>query len=160
MHELTLFPSCGCVLAVVAPTFAAVERTQDDEALFHRLCAWDDASFLLGAATTEGSDEVQREDGLFDGHAYSVITCLNDVAGTDVDLIKMRNPHGSGELTTGIWGDHGAGWELYPQIKDAIQPVVADDGVFWVSRQEFFHFFPVIFLCACDMKEFARAASR
>ena len=54
--------------------------------------------------------QVQREDGLFDGHAYSVITCLNDVAGTDVDLIKMRNPHGSGELTTGIWGDHGAGW--------------------------------------------------
>ena len=31
-----------------------------------------------------------------DGHAYTVITCLNDVGGTEHDLVKVRNPWGKG----------------------------------------------------------------
>ena len=89
---------------------------------------------------------------------------LNDVAGTEVDLVKMRNPHGRGEITTGLtlalalaltptlfltlsppgeittgeFDDDGPGWAAYPQIAAELQHVAADDGIFWLTKQELF----------------------
>eukprot|EP00316_Scyphosphaera_apsteinii_P019989 CAMPEP_0119329142 /NCGR_PEP_ID=MMETSP1333-20130426/75161_1 /TAXON_ID=418940 /ORGANISM="Scyphosphaera apsteinii, Strain RCC1455" /LENGTH=633 /DNA_ID=CAMNT_0007338191 /DNA_START=88 /DNA_END=1989 /DNA_ORIENTATION=- len=123
------------------------------EELFVRMCAWDDANFILAAGTKAGSDRM-TDNGIHDGHAYSVLTCLNDVAGTDVDLIKMRNPHGRGEITNGDFDDDGPGWAQYPQIKAEINLTVADDGIFWVTKQEFFRYFETLYLCAKDMAEF------
>eukprot|EP00425_Heterocapsa_triquetra_P037167 CAMPEP_0195064068 /NCGR_PEP_ID=MMETSP0448-20130528/10275_1 /TAXON_ID=66468 /ORGANISM="Heterocapsa triquestra, Strain CCMP 448" /LENGTH=52 /DNA_ID=CAMNT_0040095057 /DNA_START=51 /DNA_END=206 /DNA_ORIENTATION=- len=48
-----------------------------------------------GTKTKVGSDS-SATDGI--GHAYTVITCLNDVAGTQFDLVKVRNPWGKGEF--------------------------------------------------------------
>jgi hypothetical protein len=53
------------------------------------------AIIMCGTGTKAGSDK-QKTDGLVDGHAYSLLECVNDVAGTDIDLIKMRNPWGKG----------------------------------------------------------------
>ena len=39
-----------------------------------------------------------------DGHAYSVLQCKNDVAGTPIDLVQVRNPWGSGEFESGEFG--------------------------------------------------------
>ena len=50
-----------------------------------------------------------------------------------------------------MWDDDGPGWEQYPQVKQALQPVALDDGIFWVSKQEFFEYFKVVYLCAKDM---------
>ena len=124
-----------------------------EEELFERMCAWDDANFILGAGTRAGSDK-NATNGIVDGHAYSVLEVKNDVAGTDIDLIKMRNPHGRGEITNGQWDDDGPGWELHPEIHAELQPVKADDGIFWVSKQEFFQYFSTLYLCAKDMSEF------
>ena len=52
-----------------------------------RMCAWDDSNYILGAGTRAGSDREDR-DGIVDGHAYSVLTVLDNVAGTEVDLTK------------------------------------------------------------------------
>ena len=123
--------------------------------LFERMCAWDDANFILGAGTKAGSDR-NTTDGIVDGHAYSVLTVLNDVAGTDVDLIKMHNPHGRGEITTGEFDDDGPGWSKYPKIKAKLKPVVADDGIFWLTKEEFFRYFVSICVCAKDMSEFLK----
>ena len=102
--------------------------------------------------TDMDSDET---DGIVDGHAYSILQCVNDCAGTDQDLIKMRNPWGSGgELNNGYWADDGPGWDEYPEIKEELNPVVADDGIFWVSKEEFFSYFGTIYLSASDMTEF------
>ena len=123
------------------------------EELFERMCAWDDKNFVVGAGTKAGSD-TKSTDGIVDGHAYSVLECHNDVAGTDVDLIRVRNPWGKGEFQSGKWDDDGPGWQEYPQVKAALKPVAADDGVFWVSKDEFFKYFPTIYVCAKDMTEF------
>ena len=45
-----------------------------------------------------------------------MLTCLDNVAGTDIDLVKMRNPHGQGEITNGEFDDDGPGWTRYPQV--------------------------------------------
>ena len=125
----------------------------DQEALFQKMCAWDDNNFIVGAATSGTSDK-HMTGGVVDNHAYSVIECINDVAGTDIDLIKVRNPWGKGEIENGEFDDDGPGWGRYPQIKKELNPVVADDGIFWVTKQEFFRFFQTIYLSASNMTEF------
>ena len=131
----------------------AMDLELSDDDLFERMCAWDDTNFLIAAGTVAGSD-TNDTDGIVDGHAYSVLECVNDAAGTDIDLVKMRNPWGSGEIDTGRWDDDGPGWDEYPQIKELLKPVKADDGIFWVSKEEFFQYFPTVYLGAIDMSEF------
>ena len=76
------------------------DKELDQEELFMRMCAWDDVNYIVGAGTTGVSDKHSTE-GMVDNHAYSVIECINDVAGTDIDLIKVRNPWGKGEIEDG-----------------------------------------------------------
>jgi hypothetical protein len=124
-----------------------------EEQLFMKLCAWDNVDYIIGAGTSGTSDK-HSTGGVVDNHAYSVITCVNDVAGTDIDLIKVRNPWGKGEIEDGYFDDDGPGWDKYPQIKKALNPVVADDGMFWVTKQEFFELYQIIYLSASSMTEF------
>ena len=121
--------------------------------LFERMCAWDDNNFIMAAGTKAGSDS-NDTDGVVDGHAYTILDCVNDVAGTEFDLIKVRNPWGKGEFQSGKWDDDGPGWDQYPHVKAALNPVVCDDGIFWVDKEEFFSYFKTIYLCAKDMAEF------
>ena len=125
----------------------------DENELFERMCAWDDADYIMGCGTKAGSDS-ETTDGIVDGHAYSVLRCVNDVAGTEHDLIKVRNPWGKGEFESGMWDDDGPGWDQFPEVKAELQPVMRDDGVFWVSKQEFFKHFGTIYLSAKSMTEF------
>ena len=108
----------------------------------------------MAAASKAGSDR-KATNGIVDGHAYSVLEVLNDVAGTDVDLLLMRNPHGRGEMQDGFFDDDGPGWQQYPQIKSLLQPKAADDGMFYMTKQEFFRYFFTVYVCACDMKAFS-----
>ena len=109
-----------------------------------------------GLAGTKAGSDTQKTDGIVDGHAYSVLECHNDVAGTDIDLIKMRNPWGSGEIDNGRFDDDGPGWDEYPQIKAAINPVAADDGIFYMTKEEFFTYFHTIYVCASNMTQFLK----
>eukprot|EP01068_Selenidium_serpulae_P015193 Selendium_serpulae@DN6185_c0_g1_i2.p1 len=127
----------------------------DNEDLFERMCAWDDLDFIISCAA-EGSEKLSA-DGIVDGHAYSVLRVENDVAGTDNDLIQVRNPWGRGEMDNGRWDDDGPGWNEFPQVKAALKLVARDDGVFWMSKQEFFQRFSKIYLCAMSMSEFIKS---
>ena len=106
-----------------------------------------------GAGTKSGSD-THDTDGIVDGHAYTVIDCVDNAGGTEFDLIKVRNPWGQGEFKSGKWDDDGPGWSQYPQVKEALKPVAADDGIFWVEKEEFFKYFKTIYLCAKNMTKF------
>lgn len=125
--------------------------SQDD--LFNRMCAWDDNNYIMGCGTKSGSDKNSTE-GIVDGHAYTIIDCIDNAGGTDFDMIQVRNPWGKGEFTTGMWDDDGPGWTQYPAVKAACKPVAADDGLFWLDKGEFFKFFHTIYVCAKDMTEF------
>jgi hypothetical protein len=129
------------------------EKELSEDELFLKLCAWDEVNYIVGAGTT-GSSDKSRTDGMVDNHAYSVIESVNDVAGTGIGLIKVRNPWGKGEIEDGMFDDDGPGWDKYPQIKKALNPVVADDGIFWVTKQEFFKYFQTVYLSASNMTEF------
>lgn len=123
--------------------------------LFERMCAWDDQNYVMCAGTRSGNLE---RDGILDGHAYTVIACMSNVGGTNIDLIKIRNPWHKGEFMSGMWADNGPGWRQYPQVKTACKPVQADDGIFWMSAEEFFSYYKKVYLCAHDISLFARGS--
>lgn len=124
----------------------------DNNSLFERMCEWDDNNFIMGCGTKAGSDANDTE-GILDGHAYTILACIDNAGGTEFDMIKVRNPWGSGEFKSGRWDDDGPGWSEYPAVKDQCQPVHADDGVFWLEKEEFFCYFHTIYLCAKDMEQ-------
>ena len=61
-------------------------------------------------------------------------------------------------MAKGKWDDDGPGWAEYPQIKQLLRPEVADDGIFWVSKEEFFKYFRTIYVCAHNMAAFVAEA--
>lgn len=128
-----------------------VEFTEDE--LFNKMHAFDLQNYIVAAGTNGTSDKNMTE-GMVDNHAYSVIEAVNDAAGTDIDLFKVRNPWGHGEIEHGEFDDDGPGWDRYPQIKKLLNPVVADDGIFWLTKEEFFQFFDHIYVSASNMTEF------
>jgi hypothetical protein len=121
--------------------------------LFLKMCAWDKENYIIGAGTKGVSDKNQT-DGMVDDHAYSVIDCHHNVVGSGIDLIKVRNPWGKGEIEDGQFDDDGPGWDRYPQIKKRLKPVVADDGIFYVTKEEFFNYYDHFYLSASNMTEF------
>ncbi|CAB9510303.1 Calpain-type cysteine protease DEK1 [Seminavis robusta] len=130
---------------------ATLELTE--EQVYQRLCAFDRSNFIVGAGT-KGLSDKNKTGGMVDNHAYSVIDCHPQVAGTKIDLLKVRNPWGSGEIEDGDFDDDGPGWDRYPQIKAELKPVVADDGIFYLTKDEFFQFFDHIYVSASNMTEF------
>ena len=123
--------------------------------LFQKMSEWNAANYMMGAGTKGDSDD-NLTNGLVDDHAYSVVQCLCNVAGTGVNMIQVRNPWGKGEIETGEFNDNGPGWRRYPEIKELLKPNVSNDGLFWMTESEFFEFFERVFLCAGDMKEFCK----
>jgi len=124
---------------------ADTELTQEE--LFDRIVAWDETNYLIGAGT-DGSSDQESTDGIVDNHAYSVIDSKHDVGGTGIDLLLVRNPWGhGGGLTNGLFMVDGPGWKQYPSVKYELAPIPKDTGLFWLTRDEFFRYFPTIYLC-------------
>ena len=126
------------------------------EELFHKLVAWDAADFIIGCAS-EGDNDRVKHDGIVDGHAYTVLQAFSNVAGSGVDLVQVRNPWGTGEFAKGMWTDVNglaSGWQKYPKVKALLQPKVAEDGLFWMSKEEFYKYFKTVYLCAKSMRDF------
>jgi hypothetical protein len=127
------------------------EITKDE--LYQKMCAWDKENYIVAAGCTSTRGKENAE-GMVSNHAYTVIDAHPQVAGTNIDLFRIRNPWGSGEMEQGMFDDDGPGWDQYPQIKAKLNPVEADDGIFYQTKDEFFTFFDTIYLSASNMTAF------
>ena len=127
---------------------ADLELTEDQ--VFEKMLAYDKHDFIV-AAGTNGTSDKHLTDGMVDNHAYSVIEAHSF---GKVKLFKVRNPWGKGEIENGEFDDDGPGWDRHPKIKAALNPVVADDGIFYLTQQEFFKLFDHIYVSARSMSEF------
>jgi Calpain family cysteine protease len=128
-----------------------LEISEDE--LFTKMYAWDLENYIVGASSKLTTAE-DAASGMVRNHCYAVIEARRQVAGTDIDLFKVRNPWGHGEIEKGMFRDTGPGWKKYPQIQKLLNPVVADDGIFYLTKTEFFEFFDHIYLSASNMTEF------
>ena len=84
--------------------------------------------------------------GLVAKHAYTLLRFERNVCGTEFSLVQLRNPWGRGEWK-GAWGDASELWNQHPQIKAELNAKKADDGLFWMSADDFFTNFARVY-CA------------
>lgn len=124
--------------------------TVDVDALFDKMVAWDEANFLM-AASTFGKSDGNTRDGIVDCHAYSLLRVTKNVAGSGQDLLLLRNTWANTEMTGNRWGDDGPGWDEFPEVKQELNPTVADDGLFWCDKEAFHKYFNAVLLCAKSM---------
>ena len=67
-------------------------------------------------------------------HPHALFAQLKAIG--DIRLIKLRNPWGGFEWG-GNWSDKCPLWNQHPAVKRECEHVVADDGTFWMSLDDF-----------------------
>lgn len=124
-----------------------------DDALWEKLVSYDARNYLMCVCITKfkhpGTNQgMFRPDGLVFGHAYSLISCVAVplARGGRVRLMQIRNPHGDGEVTkegffktewNGDWNDNSPMWTQHPEVRDAVDFSPGNDGLFWMSFEDF-----------------------
>ena len=53
--------------------------------------------------------------------------------------------------TAGDFMANGPGWSKYPKVRYELSPIPEDTGLFWLTKVEFFRYFPTIYLCKFNM---------
>eukprot|EP00448_Togula_jolla_P038000 CAMPEP_0170640680 /NCGR_PEP_ID=MMETSP0224-20130122/40359_1 /TAXON_ID=285029 /ORGANISM="Togula jolla, Strain CCCM 725" /LENGTH=936 /DNA_ID=CAMNT_0010971213 /DNA_START=32 /DNA_END=2842 /DNA_ORIENTATION=+ len=128
----------GCSLTSSCPV-----PTYSGQELFGLLAYFDQCNCLM-SASCHGSGEVEgrRDDGLVEGHAYSVLSVQKARGKT---MIKLRNPWGSTEWT-GPFSDKCGDWEANPELKEDLALEVIEDGEFWMPWESFDRIFDSIYV--------------
>ena len=135
-----------------------VARPMDDS-LFELLEDFDETGCImccstgpppLGAQWTQAeghSGESILASGMVMDHTYTLLRCVDNVAGSGIDLIEMRNPWGECEWK-GPWSDGHSMWKKYPQVFAELQPHFDQhDGKFWIRKEDFLDNFESISIC-------------
>lgn len=99
-------------------------------------------TLLQGASNDGGGSEEPIGNGLHSGHAYS-INNIKKISTGEV-LVQLRNPWGSCEWT-GAWGDNDSRWT--PAIARECRHTNKEDGMFWMSIDDFTKSFTTITFC-------------
>lgn len=133
----------------------ASDVTKSAVDMFSYLLHCDEANYVFAGSINKGSEvEKQRDDGLVERHAYSIIrVCrVTSVPGL-VGLVQARNPWGNNFEWNGAWSDRSELWEKHPQVGAEIgrKYLSADDGLFWMAWADFSAVFDTVQVCARRM---------
>jgi len=145
------------------------------EEMWESLQQWDKDNFLMGAGTFKqgrmsgrtghSGGESVRADGLVKGHAYSLLQCVElDADGQHWRMVQLRNPWGpsqpGGESTewSGRFSDGDAAWNENPELRRALDFEEKDDGIFWMSWEDFVECFDGIYVSGAPVSVPKRSA--
>jgi len=123
-----------------------------DDALFRDMLQHDRANHLMSCSmrNATGPREFKRKDGLVEGHSYSLLQVIETERQR---LLCLRNPWGNDQVWNGSWSDGSREWEEYPQLRERLRPDFSgDDGIFWMSWDDFFRVFDNIVVCPQSMR--------
>lgn len=122
--------------------------TTDDPNAWEKLLDAESKKYLLtaSAGNTKSSQSLIEQMGLIGQHAYAILDVqLVDTPTGPVRLLNMRNPWGNREWS-GDWSDSSPLWteELRKKLRVG---QAADDGLFWISFEDFAMYFSFITIC-------------
>ena len=114
----------------------------------------EDNGYIM-ACCSQFKDEIESF-GLVPGHAFTLISAKEaTIKGEKIELVKLRNPWGYREWN-GPWSDKSNLWT--PETRDVFFQHTGDvdDGVFWMSYQDFLKFFIVTEFCKVSFPQCVR----
>merc|ERR1712048_712575 len=123
---------------------------KDSSKILDMMAEYDKKDFLMCCGSHAGSDTDKNAFGVVQGHAYTILSVVQNVAGSQKDMLQLRNPWGSGEWK-GDWSDKSDMWSKHPDIKQALDPEFAEDGTFWIEAHDFFRNYSSVMVCCKDM---------
>eukprot|EP00746_Dinoflagellata_sp_MGD_P160974 gnl/MRDRNA2_/MRDRNA2_87967_c0_seq1.p1 gnl/MRDRNA2_/MRDRNA2_87967_c0~~gnl/MRDRNA2_/MRDRNA2_87967_c0_seq1.p1 ORF type:complete len:495 (+),score=121.84 gnl/MRDRNA2_/MRDRNA2_87967_c0_seq1:95-1486(+) len=126
------------------------DSTPSTDEFLQQLADWDNQSFLICAGSHAGSDSDTSDLGVVQGHAYTILQVKLNVAGSGFDLMQLRNPWGTGEWA-GDWSDNSSLWDEHPEVAAELGHEEADDGLFWMTYEDFCSSYSAVFLCKKNM---------
>jgi len=130
--------------------FSPKNTEQNSLEMFDLLKESDESNFVMEAAIiNRGNPEHERPDGLIELHAYSLISIYRD---EHHQLVQLRNPWGDWHEWKGEWADDSESWELFPEIKKKLNPEQKNDGLFWMSVENFMNIFNNVQICKKSFK--------
>ncbi|XP_035883696.1 calpain-14 isoform X2 [Phyllostomus discolor] len=101
---------------------------------------------LIGCQTHAG-EERMLENGLVDGHAYTVIRIWKVTCNHEPEyLVKLRNPWGKVEWK-GDWSDSSSTWDLLSPKEKIVLWRKDNDGEFWMTLKDFKTHFKLLVIC-------------
>ncbi|CAL1535909.1 unnamed protein product, partial [Lymnaea stagnalis] len=102
---------------------------------------------IFNQAVVPGERELKRDNGLYEGHAYTIVTVKEISTKTGkTTLLHIRNPWGRGEWT-GPWSDKSPEWNTLSKDDRNSTFKTNDDGEFWISLTDFRKNFDELELC-------------
>jgi len=134
-------------------TGAPIEYFNDPEDLrkvdlmWNKIKKSDQKGYIMACSTANADErEAEREDGLYAGHAYSLINTaeINGSDGRHYRLVQVRNPWGKGEWN-GKFSDTSNLWT--PTSRQQLSHDKGDDGVFWMTIEDFLEGFEDFGIC-------------
>eukprot|EP00930_Biecheleria_cincta_P028721 TRINITY_DN20029_c0_g1_i1.p1 TRINITY_DN20029_c0_g1~~TRINITY_DN20029_c0_g1_i1.p1 ORF type:complete len:720 (-),score=114.06 TRINITY_DN20029_c0_g1_i1:301-2460(-) len=130
---------------------------RDCAAMWQAMQAWDDQNNLMCCgARAQGKSDKDDRNGVLYMHAYSVLQVKSNIAGSGQSLVQLRNPHGkNGKEPDLPWKDHDENWLRYPAVAedlDWMEGAWKPDGLFWMSKSDFFTYFNTLYLVKCDLQ--------
>jgi len=147
-------------------TYIKSEDVLDKEQLWRELMQVND-KFLFGCGSRRGRDnDPADEEGFVRGHAYTVLSAREidkpksliameekeaakkgeikkKKKGNNgkVRLLKLHNPWGKQEWN-GAWSDGAKEWTA--EVLETLDHTFGDDGLFWISYEDFLKYYPEI----------------
>lgn len=112
--------------------------------------------FLMGCSF-EREDGVEHDNGMgiLTGHAYGIMDCK--VTKKDkVKLLHVFNPWGKMEWR-GAWSDNAPEWT--PALIKELNQTDEDDGMFWITYEDFCKNFNMFSVCRLLTDDFGKVRS-
>ncbi|CAD8190588.1 unnamed protein product [Paramecium pentaurelia] len=111
----------------------------------------DKEKYILTASseTNEQGMEQDNGNGIVSQHCYAILDLQKVIAsdGQPDRIIRIRNPWGRKEWTKD-WSDSSSKWT--PELRERLQVQQRDDGIFWMSVNDFITEFSSV--CVCKFK--------
>lgn len=128
--------------------------THSPEEVWELLVSFSSRNFMLAAGSTATAERESIDNlGIVHGHAYSMLNVKKELNGDDgklYDLLQLRNPWGNQEWN-GDWSDGSPLWQANPSIQKECGWMKKEDGLFWMSWQDFQTEYGAIYVCKKDM---------